>query len=445
MKKTPILFLLLASTFLSANAEAQSRKLVLNLEQAIKLAVDNNRELQAAHLDMDKADYRVGEAIGTALPNVTASGMYTNAVKKPVFFLPDFTNPSSGRIIPFEIGADHSIQFGIQATQILFNTAVFTGVGTAKIYQRASREMFRNSYNQTVANVKRAFHGVLFAQSVHGMMQASMKNAEDNYKNLELRAKSGIVSEYDLIRAQVQTENIRPQVIDAERSVLTATNGLKILLGVDPKQEIEVKDSLEVRPVDPALLATAEERAAEENASLRALKFQTEVNDALISIYKSESLPTLAAFGNYLWQSQNNALNFSANNARSLQVGLNLTWNIFNGLQTRARINQAEADYHKSLDQLESATFAMQTNIQSIRLRLESAQKRIEAQGLNVEQAEKGYRIAVTRFQTGSGTQLEVNDADVALLRARVNRAQAIYDYLVAKADLEEALSVLTP
>ena len=70
------------------------------------------------------------------------------------------------------------------------------------------------------------------------------------------------------------------------------------------------------------------------------------------------------------------------------------------------------------------------------------ARKRIEAQGSNVEQAEKGYAIATTRYQDGSGTQLEVNDADVALMRARVNKAQAMYDYLVARADLEQALSM---
>jgi outer membrane protein TolC len=227
--------------------------------------------------------------------------------------------------------------------------------------------------------------------------------------------------------------------------VLTAANGLKILLGIDPKQEVEARDNLDIQPVDPALLTGAEEGVLEQNATLRALKLQTEVNDAIVSVYRSESLPTLAAFGNYLWQSQNNALNFSANNARSAQVGLNVSWNLFNGLQTRARVNQAEVDYLKSEEQLTSAKYAMQTNIQSIRLRLESAKKRIDAQGLNVEQAEKGYKIAVTRFQTGSGTQLEVNDADLALLRARVNKAQAMYDYLVARADLEETMSVLTP
>ena len=124
------------------------------------------------------------------------------------------------------------------------------------------------------------------------------------------------------------------------------------------------------------------------------------------------------------------------------QVGVTLSFNLFNGLQTRARVNQAEVDYMQSQEQLSATRDALLTNAQNIRYRLEEAQRRIQSQNRTVEQAEKGYRIATTRYQSGSGTQLEVNDADLALLQARVNRVQAIYDYSVAKADLEYLLSM---
>ena len=123
-----------------------SQKLTLTLEQALKVAVENNRELKSARMDMEKSDYRVNEAIGTALPNISASGQYSRALKKSVFFLPGFfVDPKApaDKIIAVEIGADNSLQFGFQATQILFNSAVFTGVGTAKIYQQASRDVYR--------------------------------------------------------------------------------------------------------------------------------------------------------------------------------------------------------------------------------------------------------------------------------------------------------------
>jgi outer membrane protein TolC len=434
------LFLLLAGFA----AVAQPR--TLRLEDAISLAIDKNRDLEISRLEMDKASYQVSEAYGTALPNVSAGGTYTRTLKKPVFFLPArFMDPNAGDgVIPVEIGSDNSYNFGFEASQVLFNAAVFTGVGTAKIYEDASRHMYTETYNKTVSDVKKAFYGVLLAKDVLTLMKASLQNAEDNLRNVEVMHEQGVVSEYDLIRARVQTDNIRPKVIESERNVTLATNGLKLLLGLGPGEAIAVTGELEFVPAEDVMVTRAEELVVEKNAALRALRDQGRVNEKLVTIYKSESLPTLSAFGNYRWLAENDALGRISTNdfVSTSQVGVTLSFNLFNGLQTRARVNQAEVDYMQSQEQLSATRDALLTNAQNIRYRLEEAQRRIQSQNRTVEQAEKGYRIATTRYQSGSGTQLEVNDADLALLQARVNRVQAIYDYSVAKADLEYLLSM---
>ncbi|MBE0643037.1 MAG: TolC family protein [Bacteroidetes bacterium] len=438
---------ILLSFLISPELAAQVR--TLTMDDAISIAVENNRDLEVSRLEMDKADYQVREAVGTALPNISASGTYSRMLKKPVFFLPKkFMDPDAGDgVVPIEVGSDNSYNFGFEATQILFNAAVFTGVGTAKIYQDASRYLYDDTYNKTVTNVKKAFQGVLLAREVLSLMKASLKNAEDNLHNVDVMFKQGIVSEYDFIRAQVQTDNIRPRVIEAERNVVLATNGLKLLLSLPPGQEIDVQGKLEFVPAEDVMLTQAEELAVEKNAGLKALEQQSRVNEKIATIYRSESLPTLAAFGNYSWQAQNDALSKISSNdfIATSQVGLSLSINLFNGLQTNARVNQAEIDYRKSREQFSAARDGMITNAQNIRYRLDEAQRRIESQTRTVEQAEKGYKIATTRYQTGSGTQLEVNDADLALLQARVNRVQAVYDYTLAKADLEQLLSVHHP
>jgi outer membrane protein TolC len=304
--------------------------------------------------------------------------------------------------------------------------------------------MYTETYNKTVSDVKKAFYGVLLAKDVLTLMKASLQNAEDNLRNVEVMQEQGVVSEYDLIRARVQTDNIRPRVIESERNVTLATNGLKLLLGLGPGEAIEVTGELEFIPAEDVMVSRAEELVVEKNAALRALRDQGRVNEKLVTIYKSESLPTLSAFGNYRWLAENDALGRISTNdfVSTSQVGVTLSFNLFNGLQTRARVNQAEVDYMQSQEQLSATRDALLTNAQNIRYRLEEAQRRIQSQNRTVEQAEKGYRIATTRYQSGSGTQLEVNDADLALLQARVNRVQAIYDYSVAKADLEYLLSM---
>lgn len=439
--------MLLLISAAAATVTAQPRE--LELEDAISIALENNRELEMSRLEMQKAGYQVNEALGTALPTVSAAGTYTRMLKKPVFFLPArFMDPNAGDgVVPVEIGSENSYRFGFEASQVLFNAAVFTGVGTAQIYREASEHMYRQTYNKTVTAVKKAFYGVLLAREVRKLMEASLKNAEENLENVKLMHREGIVSEYDLIRAQVQTDNIRPRVIEAERNVNLAVNGLKLLLSLSAEEEINVRGALDFTPAEDVMIEQAEDLVVEKNASLKALEQQARVNDKFVTIYKSESLPTLSAFGSYTWLAENDQLGRISTDdfISTAQVGLSLNFNLFNGLQTTARVDQAQVDYLRSREQYSATKDALVTDAQNIRFRLEEARRRIESQTSTVEQAEKGYRIAVTRYKSGSGTQLEVNDADLALLQARVNRVQAVYDYLVAKSDLEQLLSIHYP
>ena len=165
------------------------------------------------------------------------------------------------------------------------------------------------------------------------------------------------------------------------------------------------------------------------------------MNDAIVSAQKSEFLPTLSAFGNYQYQGQSNEVNSLTDDlVRSSQVGLSLRLNIFNGWQTTARVEQAQVEYRKAQEQVTGATLNLQSATEAVLLQLNKARQRIESQGRTVEQAERGFKIATSRYLNGLGTQLEVNDAQLALVNANVNRIDAVYEYMVASADLDGLL-----
>lgn len=417
---------------------------VLTIDEAIQIALQKNQDLVSARLEVEKADAKVNEAIGTALPAFDFSGRYTRALKKPVFFLPDFSDLSSGRTVPVRIGSDHAVEMSLSARQVLFNAAVITGVGAARIYLNAARDMYRSKQAETVAKVRKAFYGVLLAKEVSLMMQSNLKNAEENLKNVRLMKQQGLVSEYDELRAIVGVENLKPAVIQAENNYALAVDGLRMAMGVGPSEEYIIQGMLEFTAVDQGILASAMETVLEKNSSLNALRHQVDVNKAIVNIERSNYLPTLAAFGNYQYQVAKNDLRISTRDfIGSSVVGLQLSINLFQGLQTNARVDQAKVDVRKAEEQLTSVENSLRTAVHSVLLQLEQSRKRVEAQEKTVEQAERGYKIATTRFTSGSGTQLEVNDAQLALTQAKVNRMQAIYDYLVASADLDQLIGRL--
>jgi outer membrane protein TolC len=160
-----------------------------------------------------------------------------------------------------------------------------------------------------------------------------------------------------------------------------------------------------------------------------------------ILIEKANYFPTLSLFGGYQWQAQDNTYRFGNYNwAKMLNVGLALSYPLFDGFRTRERVQQATIDRDKVHYTKLKIEEGLKIQIQSAELKMAEAEKRISGQGKNIEQAQKAVRIAQTRFKSGVGTQLELLDAQVAMTRAQTNYAQAIYDYLIAKADWQYAV-----
>lgn len=415
-----------------------SQGMPISLHDAIRTALKKNNALVASRAEVDQADARVLEAWGYALPRVDFQGSYNRALKKPVFFLPDFENPESNRIIPIEIGSDHAFDFALSARQVLFDATVFVGVGSARIYSDASRKNHRAKEAEVVADARKAYYNVLVAKEIVAMTDEQFDNVGENLHNVRTMLAQGLLSEYDELRAEVALANMRPQVIDARNSLTTALNGLKLAMGIPFSEEIDVTDPLQFEHVHDSAIQHAPYRVLRDNPQLSAVRLQGEIADAIASVERTRYLPSLSIFGNYQWQAQKNTLRFSGNDfVGSAIVGLSLSWNIFTGLQTRARVEQAEYEKKKIAAQIHGLEQNLQTTVQSLVIQLRSATEKMDAQDKTVIRAERGYRIAVTRFASGAGTQLEVNDAQLALTQAKVNRIRSISDYLTIAADLD--------
>ena len=435
--------ILLLSITISASAQTDSLVLVrLSMEEAIRMALKHNPGLESARLEVQRAHAKVNEAWGYTMPRIDITGQYARALKKPRFFIPgSFVGQPEKDVVALEVGSTHSLSLGFTATQILFNGAVFIGVGASKVYSDAAEEMYHGKKSETVASVKKAFYGALLAGEAMQMMRSSLKNAEENLNNVKLLRSQGILSEYDELRAEVGVENIRPMVIQSETGYSLAVINLSNVIGVTINEGTAIAGELTFQPYDEEILAAAEQTMKESNSNLRALKLQKEMNEAFVNAERTNYLPTVAAFGNYQYQGQKNKFNFSSSDLiASSTVGLQLSLNLFQGFQTNAKVEQAQVEVMKSETQLLSVENNLQAALRSYSGTLHQAQKRVEAQNKTVETAERGYKIVTGRFLANAATQLEVNDAQLALTQAKVNRMQAIYDYLVASADLDQLL-----
>ncbi len=432
----------------------------LTIVKAVQLAMQNNPDLRTSQLEREKAGGRVLEAWGNALPSVDISGQYAHLIDKPVTYFPDYLlyplarvmgdttkRTPTGQLILFPGSMSPSFSAGatLNVRQILFNGAVIVGVGAANTYSHLADDLYRAKTVETITKVKKVYYGALLSREVLALMRSSLKNAEDNLKNVRLMKSQGIVSEYDELRATVGVENVRPMVIQSENGYDLALDALRNTIGLPDSGTVVLVDSLTFQPVDETVIANAEYAVLERNPGLSAVARQIELNGAVVSAERSNYLPTLLAFGSYQYQGiKNDFRSFSTNDFyKSSTVGLSLSLNLFQGLQTYARVEQAQLERQKSEEQKIALERNLKTGVHSVRSNLQQARKRLEVQDKTIEMAERGYKIVTARFLSSAATQLEVNDAQLALTQAKVNRIQAVYDYLVAAADLDQLMGTV--
>lgn len=416
---------------------AAADTLVLDIDNAISMALNQNRDVLIAGEERTKADAQVGEAKSGAMPQLGVSGSYLRYIKKMVMFLPpgSMINPTDETLM-LEIGSNNSYQGGLQLSQALYSRKVGVALQIARTWREASQEALSATEQGVIRDVRKAFYQILLAKKLVEANRQGLEVIRANYENVAAQYRVGAAAEFDLLRAEVQLANTEPLVISAENSYQLAVNALKNIMAIPLDQPVTISGELAYEELPAEVQHQAEAEALTANPSIRQLTLQEQLLDKNISVEKASSYPVAYLNGAYIWQSQDNSYSFRKYNwANTFNVGVTLSMPIFDGFRTRQRVQQATVDRNKVRFTRLKLEEGLRVQIQATQLRMSEARKRMSGQEKNIEQAQKAVRIAQTRFKSGVGTQLELLDAQVAMTRSQTNYAQALYDYLVAKAE----------
>ncbi len=422
------IFLLLA-----AFAPAFSGTRSLSLDEAIEIAVKQNKNLQIAKLGVQKAEAQVREAIGNALPSLNLSAGYNYNIQLPVFFFPD---PATGSVTPVRFGLTNAYTVNAQLQQVLFNSAVFTGIGASKIYEHAAEAQLNAVVAEVVSETKRLYYQALAAKAFVEVADATMKNAEETQKSITALFNEGLVAEFDKIRSDVAVLNLQPTVADARSAQYNALAALQTFLVVDLTDTLAISANGFPAPSDVPSEDSVMVKALRSNYELKSLALQVDVSKEFIDIYRSDYFPTLAAFGQWQNLGQSESLS-NWTTASSTAVGLNFSVNLFNGFRTNAKVEQAKVDWLSNKQRYDQVENLIRLQVRTIVNQMRAAKLRIDAQKSTVGQAQRGFDIARIRYTEGTGSILEINDAETALARARVNEISALLDYYVTRATLD--------
>lgn len=417
----------------SQEAVVSSDTLELTLNKALDLALTDNPTIHIANKEIERVDYAKKEAWSSVFPSISADGSYTRNMKLQVLFLPEGVfGPGTGGAM--EMGFKNSFTGSLTASMPLFSYSLFQNIKISEHEVKAAFESARASRINMEAEVRNAYYGLLLANDSYAVMQKSVENAEENLTNVKNMFSQGVVAEYDVIRSEVQVRNLRPALVQAENGVRLSEMMLRVLLGVG--QDVEIKVTEELFDFEKRVEATlaSEEVDLSNNTDLVQLELQLDKMQTQYNLVRSQRYPNLVGFINYQAVSQANDFKFADYRwANPFSMGLQLSIPIFNGFSIHHQEKQVAIGMEQMQMQLEYMERNLTLQMRNAYTNMIKALEQIDSNREGVKQAERGFSIAQTRYNTGSGTFLELNDAEIALTQAKLNLNQAMYDYLSAE------------
>jgi len=439
MKKTKSILLGILLIFCVVKYSLPQEKITLTLEKTVRLALSQNPYHLAAEERIETAKAQVREAAAGFFPALNAQGLQTLDEKLFVLELPSFIPGQPPQRVSMDFTKDY--QFSLSFSLPIFTGGRLTsGFKQAKYNLLSTEQAVKQSQHTTVFNAKAAFYGCLLTKSFVKVAEEAVEVAEKHYKNVKSLFEVGMASKFDLLRSEVEVANLKPQLIKARNNLKIAELRLKMLLGLDLSQPVEIKGDITYEPFEP----DQEEcliKALQNRPEISQLKYQKQMAGEMLKLARASSLPSLALAGAYnFWADQ---FNFNKDAWQNYYVvNLVFTIPIFNGFSTSARVAQSKAMIKELGFTKRGLVDMVKFEVRQALLKLNEAKESLLSQGKNVEQAQESLRIAELNFSEGMATTLDVSSVQAALTMAKTNYLQALYDYVISLAQLEKAMGV---
>ena len=427
---------LCAFGFAKAQTEQTTQNtLTLTLDKALEIALDENPTIKVAAEEIALKKVASKEAWQSLLPEASLNGSLDHTIKAAEMKLNDMS---------FKMGQDgtNTANAGLSINLPLFAPAVYRAMSMTKTDIELAVEKSRASELDLINQVTKAYYQLMLAQDSYEVLQGSYKLAEDNFNVVNAKYQQGAVSEFDKISAEVQMRSIKPNVISAANAVTLAKLQLKVLMGITADVDIKTDDNL--TNYESMLFANQlkeEDMSLENNTTMKQFELNMKLLEKNVKSLKTNFMPTLSMSFSYQYQSLYNPninfFDYTWSNSSSLMFNLIIPlYRASNFTKVKsARIQMRQLDWNRI-----DTERKLNMQVVSYRNNMTASSEQVVSNKENVMQAEKAVQIAGKRYEVGKGTVLELNSSQVSLTQAQLTYNQSIYDYLVAKADLDQVL-----
>lgn len=464
-------------------ADSAETPVVISLEQALKIALSENIAVKVADKEIERTKYAKKGTYASLFPQIDATGSYQRTIKKQVMYM-DFdmssfgggsaagsgsagsgsgstgsgsgsagtgegsgtgagsTASSSKNNGGLEVGRWNTWSAGVSASMPVVNAQLWKSIKISGMDVELAVEKARASRLDMVSQVKNAYYAVLFSKEAFNVYKEVYENAMTNYAETEKKYNVQKATDLDMARAKTNVANAIPNVYNAESSIILALWQLKAVMGIDLEMNIDVEGAIEdYSEYMTSDVTKADSISLDRNSTMKQLEIQANELAQSIKAQQYAYIPTLALAFNYSYNAMTNDFNFKEYRWTPYSyVGMSLSIPIFSGGKRLNQVRQARNSYEQMRLQMTSTERNLKISIRQSLNTMETNVKSYDAAKDAVASAEKAYSIAEKSYEVGRATLTDLNDAQLALTQARLAESQAVYNFIVAKTQLEQTL-----
>jgi outer membrane protein TolC len=442
MKSKKKLVGMLILSFLLADISAFAQK-PLTLKECIKYSLINNSNIKIANYDVDIFQKKINEQVGNYLPQINVSGTLDDNLKLSTQLLPaEMVGGTPGTYIPVKFGNKYSMSAGVQLTQKLYDPTYIYGIKSAKIYKEMYAQTLQKTNEQTVFNICLAYYQTLVIQMQMNVLKSTLTASEQSLKSIELKFKNEMAKKIDVDKIRVSYNNTKSQLEQAELSYYQSLNALKYHMGMPVDSSMSLADTT----IDISKYLLANDTINKWQIG-NIIDYQLQnTNISLMRMDKKTNLaafqPTLSFYGNYNYNAMRQEFNFfdaGKNWYPSSGIGIKLTVPIFDGLQRNSRVVQSELNIKKARENLLLTEQTIKVDISNYEIQYKNALDNIHREKENLDLAESVFKNTQLEYQEGTGSTLDLIQAESSYLIAQNNYYNKLLNLYIARIDLEKA------
>jgi outer membrane factor, OMF family len=438
----------------------------ITLEQALELSLNNNKDIEEARIQVERAETEVRQQKAALYPTLDLTGglnysndLFIDSIEQTIDERVENTveqereaNPDSTEAELQQVedetrqseeerltDADTGIfdfQSGLGIRYDIYNGGQRgAAIRTAEKQLRSTELVFEEARFET----SRDYYELQNRDAQVTIQQAAIEDASQTLKDAQLLQQAGLGTKFEVLQAEVELSDAQQRLTTAISDQNIARRQLAETLSVSHSTDLATADAIrEVGDWNLELPATIVQ-AFKNRAELEQSLLEREINQEERTIALSQGRPRVSANADYTLRDTDLESDF--NSSDGYQLGLNLQWTLFDGGAARAGAEQAEKDQEIAETQFANLRNQIRFAVEQAFFRLKSNQNNIATTTKSVRLAEESLRLARLRFQSGVGTQTEVIDAQTALTNARGERLSSIIEYNQSYADLTRQVS----